>query len=682
MPTCAASASNPNKIITVPNIQSPDKGWNPFAHHLARDGKLWLWIVLLLFTSRLILVWQNRQSMADDIPFSSYSLAFLTGFRFDMPVATIFVVPSFLCACLGTLIPMTKVTNALRAVTTYLFTILWVIITTVTLGYFKEYHNQFDAHLLGVVYDDLDAIVKTIWNSYPVVTGSLVMIAIGAGLIFLGRRWIRAPFPLPALKKPANTLACAAVTLLLLVMLAIGLRGSLGRRPMQQKDASRTKDLVLNRCIINPFSSLSYAIKSHQELMAGDGLSTYLKKRSILTAFRNYAGNDNIQTVDDAFRRTAEGRRGTKPRHIFLIVMESYDGWTMFDRHADWNIANELKQLGDEGIYVQHFLAGSRSTMTSLACIIGGMADAGVITNERSRPNEPAYATAIALQMKRLGYQTHLWYAGYGGWARIEDFCIEQGFDQTHTASSMDQGHDTNEWGVTDERLFSYIKENVPQDQPTFNLVLSSSNHPPYSVDLSKAGCPLSSVPAAYQKDFEHGIASLRTLGHHWYADKWMGDFVRHVSAEIPDCLFAVTGDHWSRKFPGPLPTDLEKATVPLVLYGPGTLPENLDGKQLRGSHYDLGATLIELAADPGFQYHAIGRNILDTKAGDVAMSRLWIMGDNAIMNTIGERRVKTLDGERLDKCPPEIEAAMKQYNLVHGISWWRLRRGNALPEE
>ena len=185
-----------------------------------------------------------------------------------------------------------KVTNALRAVSTCLFTILWVIITTVTLGYFKEYHNQFDAHLLGVIYDDFDAIVKTIWQSYPVVTGSLVMISICAVLIFLGRRWIRAPFPLPALKTPPHILARTGVTLILLAMLAIGLRGSLGRRPMQQKDASRTKDLVLNRCIINPFSSLNYAIKSHQQLMAGDGLSSYLKKKNILRsdALREYLG--------------------------------------------------------------------------------------------------------------------------------------------------------------------------------------------------------------------------------------------------------------------------------------------------------------------------------------------------------------------------------------------------------
>lgn len=659
----------------------PPKGWNAFRHHLARDSKLWLWAIFLLSISRFALVWMNRHSIAEETPFTSYLLAFFTGFRFDMPVATVFTIPSLLCAVLGIFTPMNKVTSAVRAITTYAFTILWVIITTVTLGYFQEYHNQFDAHLLGVIHDDFGAIVKTIWTSYPVVTGSLITITVCTLLIFFGRRWIRAPYPIKPIATPPNIISRIGVTLLLLLLLAVGLRGSLGRRPMQQKDASRTKDMVLNRCVINPFSSLNYAIKSHKELMDGDGLDSYLKKESILTAFQEFAGNNKLSTVDDAFRRTAKGRPGRKPKHIYLLVMESYDGWTMFEQHADWNISNELKSLGNEGIYIKHFLPGSRSTMTSLATIIGGMADAGVITNERSRPNDPAYATAIAAQMKKLGYQTHLWYAGYGGWAHIEDFCKRQGFDHTHMGSSMDKGQEINEWGVTDERLFTYMRENIERDKPTFNLVLTSSNHPPYSLDLNKVNSPIKNVPESYKNAFEHGNASLHTLGHHWYSDKWLGYFVRNVSRDIPGCLFAITGDHWSRKFPGPKPTSLERATVPLVLYGPGILPENIDQKQLSGSHIDLAATLIELTAEPGFEYHAIGRNILDPHQGDVAISRLWLIGKNSIQAALGDKRLETLNGRHLDTPPSDIQAARRKYNLIHGISWWRLRKGNELPE-
>lgn len=661
---------------------SPRKGWNCFSHHLARDAKLWLWIAMLLFLSRLLLVWLNRFSMGEGTTFPDYLIAFLTGFRFDMPVATLFVLPAFLCTCLTLLLPAHKLASRVRDISTSLITILWALITTVTLAYFKQYHDQFDANMLGVIHDDFGAIVTTVWKSYPIVTGSLVLAGVCGLLIFIGLRWTRAPFPGSKPKAPAHLFSRIGLALLILAMLAIGLRGSLGRRPMQKKDAARTKDMVLNRCVINPFSSLKYAISSHQGLMNADGLDHYLRKDNPLAAFREYAGTVEIDSVDDAFLRTARGHVGTKPRHIFLVIMESYDGWTMLDRHADWNIANELKHLGQEGIYVQNFLPASRSTMTSLATMVGGMADAGVITNERSRPGEPPYGTAIASQMKRLGYQTHFWYAGYSSWQRIGDFCKEQGFQHTHMASNMGKDEDVNEWGVSDKHFFSHIRSTFNSDVPTFNVLLTSSNHPPYSLDLSKEQCPVTSVPAAYQQKFEHGTATLNILGHHWYSDKWLGDFVRRVARDTPDSLFVITADHWGRIFPLPRPTAFERAIVPLVFYGPDILPEGIQGDQLRGSHYDLGATLIELAADPGFRYHSIGRNILAPQANEIAMSRLWLLGEDFIMAATGENCLETLDGRNLATPPETIGDALREYNLTHGISWWRIRVGNELPEE
>ncbi len=665
------------------NTLPQKKGWPVFIDHLARTCKLWLWIIFLLLISRAILMWTNRFSMDEGISLSDFALAFFTGFQFDAPVATIASLPAFLSTCLTLLFPWGKGATIIRAASTYLITILWVIITTVTLVYFHNFHNQFDAHMLGAVHDDLGAVMITLWKSHPIIPGALGLIILCALLLFAGSRWVRAPFPIiHSLKKPSRLISKIVFTLLTLAVIFIALRGTLSHRPIQKKDAARTTHSMLNRCVINPFSSLKYAIQSHQDLMKANGLDHYIDHESPLGAFREYANNPDIKSVDDAFLRTAQGHTGKKPRHIFLIVMESYDGWTMLPQHADWHISDELKKLGQEGIYVQKFLPGSRSTMTSLGTMISGLADAGVITNERSRPGEAPFATAIAAQMKQLGYDTHFWYAGYASWQRIGDFTQEQGFDHIHMATSMGKDADINEWGVSDKHLFSHIRNTFRSDTPTFNMIMTSSNHPPYSLDLKKENCPITSVPAAYQKEFEHGSATLNMLGHHWYSDKWMGDFVRKVSGQTPDCLFAITADHWGRIFPGPRPTQFEKAIVPLVLYGPDILPSDIDADQLSGSHYDLGATLIELAAEPRFQYHAIGQNILTTHKNNVAMSRLWLLGDNFILPATKKNQIETLDGTKLPTSPIDLGPVRRHYNLTHGISWWRLRKGNDLPNK
>jgi hypothetical protein len=161
-----------------------------------------------------------------------------------------------------------------------------------------------------------------------------------------------------------------------------------------------------------------------------------------------------------------------------------------------------------------------------------------------------------------------------------------------------------------------------------------------------------------------------------------LGDFVRRVSAETPDSLFAITADHWGRNFPGPRPTAFEKAIVPMVFYGPDVLPKDIDGSKLSGSHYDLGSTLIEFVADAGFEYRAIGRNMLKPKPDHVAMSRLWLLGEDFITAPSQESTVETLDGVVLANKPESFQSALRHYNLTHGITWWRLRQGNNLPEK
>lgn len=43
-------------------------------------------------------------------------------------------------------------------------------------------------------------------------------------------------------------------------------------------------------------------------------------------------------------------------------------------------------------------------------------------------------------------------------------------------------------WGIYDNEGFNFILENLNKNQqnPTFNMVLSASNHPPYDIDVQK----------------------------------------------------------------------------------------------------------------------------------------------------------------------------------------------------
>ena len=657
--------------------------WPSFASRLSAISRLALWVLLLLSLTRLTLISLNHQAMNPVTSGLEYMKAFLTGIRFDLTIATIIAFPSILIAALGLWFGGDRgFPNGFRrslVAMGWFFTITWLLLSVITLGYFREYHNQFDPHVLGVIHDDFGAVVQTIWKTYPVARGILVLLLILASFLWLLKKWLRRTYPFPPFPRANTWLTKTIYTICLISMIVIGARGSWGSRPMQRKDSACTIDPILNRCVANPFSALNYAIKAHLDLLDSDGLENYLDHNEVREAFHEFSGQTHLDSVDDAFLRVASGPTGGKPKHIILVLLESYDGWTMLPQHADWQISENMTRLAREGGSIPRFLPGSRSTMTSLASIISGMADAGVVTNERSHPDIEPYSTAIAPQMSDLGYETHFFYAGLGSWQRIQDFAHEQGFEHTHMGVDMTKSPGSNEWGVTDRDLYRHITSTLDSASTTFSVVMTASNHRPYSIDLKETGCEIPAPPPGYEL-FDDGNASLGMLGHHSYSDLCIGEFVDSFSKKHPDTFFALTADHWGRAFPSPRPTFLEQAIVPLILFQKGRSFPNLS--KVGGSHYDLGATLIELAAPKGHPYHALGQNLLGPNPPETAVSRLWILGPDYIAPTLRDEGIQDLLGNSLNIKPAALESNQRRYNLLHGLSWWRLMEGKELPKE
>jgi len=77
----------------------------------------------------------------------------------------------------------------------------------------------------------------------------------------------------------------------------------------------------------------------------------------------------------------------------------------------------------------------------------------------------------------------------------------------------------------------------------------------------------LKQVPPDIAPLFDN-TTSLKMLGHLWYSDKCLGDFVKNAEGKFPRPLFAFTGDHYGRKFINAKPDFFERSGVPFILYG------------------------------------------------------------------------------------------------------------------
>ncbi|MDH7599446.1 MAG: LTA synthase family protein [Sedimentisphaerales bacterium] len=644
---------------------------------IQEDLKFWLFAFLVLGSIRVLMLIIFRTWLGPDANTRQVIQCLLSGARFDARTATYWAAPCVLATVLVGLTGKAHLSDVLRTWTAAIFIIATVVLGAIAIGFFAEYKDHFNHWILGVVFDDMRAVVRTVWKDYPVVIPGALMFAAMAGLWWLWG-WFERGWYSPDWLIGAAQYWWARSGLLagLLLLLFIGLRGSLGSRPLQLKDAAVTKDRILNKLVLDPYSALRYAISQQLRLIRGKDLRAVWPDGDIRSAVCVVFGQaEQIDDPDQMIRRVSNGPPIRRARHVFLVVMESYDAWPVLDRYRPLQLSEGVRALAEDGVLVRAFVPAGYSTMTSIASIVTGLPDCGLVVNYHPSGRQP-FPTSIAQIFRRLGYRTRMFYAGYLSWQRIGDFCAEQGFDQIHGGGHMDEpGLFRREWGVEDDRLFDYVIGQVNDDEPSFNLILSTGYHPPFILDVYAKGYPVRQIPdqlrGLCQKDLD-----LKMLGHLWFADRSLYQFVQRIEQRLTDTVFAITGDHWSRRFINNRPNMYESTAVLMLLRGLGLIRPGVPEDQIAGSHLDILPTLVELAAPTGFTYYAFGADLLYGGRQQVGFGGRMVITPHWMVGLAEPEKVLMLADMSQSNAGPQQAALLRRLQALQAIGWWRISKG------
>jgi len=668
--------------------------WNRAYRQFLLDLNLWLFCLLLFQCHRLIFLVSLSPFIAKDSSTGDVVATMLSGFRFDSANAAYVILVPFLFITLPSyFFDLSAFANRFRFIWGGVIVLLTACISIISIEYYKEYHNVFDNFLFGLIYDDRVAILKTILAKYGI--SLLFYLGVIVALFFLyfkiSTRWLLQPLWPETTEKPRALPNKIFISLLVLVFLIVASRGSFGRRPVELKDTGVTHDPFLNKVELNPYTALRYAIGNYWELAEAAGLNKYIDgdlKKAAHFYFPQALPSNNL---DDYAQKIAKGAATAQPDHIFLIVMESYSTWPLLEKYANLRMGEGLKRLAAEGISIPAFISASPGTEGSLGAIITGLPDVGLATNYRPTARL-VYPTAMAHQFKRLGYKTQMFYGGYLPWQRIADFSKDQGFDEVYGAANMGTWLETKEWGVDDDVLFNFIHARLKKTElaghvapaehvaPTFTLILSTSNHPPFNVALEKKGIDLKDA-AKELAMYKDAPMTLRELGHFKYADNELLKFVRKTEQQFPNSLFVITGDHYGRRHVVRNPNLFERTAVPLVFYGKSVLGNYKGISGAAGSHIDIAPTLIEMIAPKGFQYYSYGDNIFNHNRLQLGLGKDAVVTPYHIFSiqdgTFEPVPFNLPIGQPSD---PQYPHYKKRYDTAMGLAWWRIMHGPNLP--
>jgi phosphoglycerol transferase MdoB-like AlkP superfamily enzyme len=646
--------------------------WSKFIKELSNLYFFWFFGAVFFLIFRIVFIAIYHKQIREVAGISDYTKVLFMGFRFDATVVAYFMMIPFLLLLILSAFNQFKLVRILRIIHQYLFVILSTIVCLITLNYFKEYNDQFNNFLFLALYDDQKAVLKTVLEDFHPILNGLFLIGIIIVGIFIFKYFETKEFIFKKLFKIESKFGKIALVFLTLILFVGGVRGSFTEVPAIRKWAGVSSDSFLNKTVLNPFRSFRYALKDFNELNLLNGKNPFCDENQFASFYPQ-------EKVSDIIKKNSQGASIEKPKQIFLVVMESYDSWPLMDKYIPFGFSKNLNALAKKGTHFSHFLPGATSTFDSYGTIVTNVPQCGVNISQLGTINEP-FVSSIFAQFKKLGYQTNFFYGGFLSWENIGDFTKYQGVDRIFSGVDAGGQTDSGDWGVEDEKLFDLVLKNTDTTKYSLNVILTSSYHPPYSIDIYKKGFPYKSkadFPKEVQQYYDNGM-TMEELGHLWYSDKAIGDFVKLAEQKYNTGLFCFTGDHFGRRFINYKANLYERSSVSFIMYGKN-IPKSLNTTP--GTHIDIMPTLVEMIAPKGFEYFSFG-NSLYSKDKKEAISLNKMVTPNEMYHFPTDAKVEKIDLNTFQETQLEKSDLVEKHNKLMSLAWYYTMKGNKIKKE
>jgi phosphoglycerol transferase MdoB-like AlkP superfamily enzyme len=498
-------------------------------------------------------------------------------------------------------------------------------------SYFQDHINMM---IFGTWEDDFFALARTLWKNYnvPLILAAAlayaVVVAWSVVRIFrVRRRFVWARWWNSGRLAPRLVLFVLGIPL----MNGLGARGSLGVFPLNVNQAAISEDLFVNMLGINGVQALERAVRLRAKRGGDDADMAKLMgfssgSEAVRVFLESFSGGrrGSPETAESLVARVPNRSTAVLHPHVIFILGESLGSEWALRSTAQFDTLGRLSRHFEEDTVFWNFFSGDNGTIGSLETLLVNLANRpGARALSESRYMQSKFGSGAHLPFARAGYETTFLYGGETSWRGLNTFLDWQGWDHVEGAASVrrvlgvprDAG---NDWGLYDEYLLEYLWRKLnAASRPQFIFVLTTTNHPPYSVPSHYSPRPLAmpqEVEARLVSD--RTLATQRLLAYQYAADALGGFLDRLKSSSLAaTSVVGVTGDHSFWLLRPEASQLMRRFAVPFYLYLPEALKKELgvnsETRSVFGSHVDVMPTLYH-AALPDGQYEGVGRSLFD----------------------------------------------------------------------
>ena len=385
---------------------------------------------------------------------------------------------------------------------------------------------------------------------------------------------------------PGHPALRAVGAALVVVLAALGVRSTLGHRPMNPAMVAFSSNATVNALPLNSFYSLAFATRSW--LRHDPGSRVYddsTPDTAVAAAMRAEAlAWPGAHPADDRdaplmIRRTPVHTGA--PRNLVIVLEESL-GAQFVGRLGGRPMTPRLDRLARKGWAFERLYATGTRSVRGIEAVLAGFPPTPSPSTVK-RPLAQGGFFTVAKALKDAGYDTAFHYGGESHFDNMRGFFLANGFDRIIDQDDHPAPVFTGAWGVSDEDVFNRAHEDFMRlqaaGQPFFGLVFTSSNHDPF--EFPDGRIDTGAGPKATRDNAAR------------YADHALGGFFDRAMASPywDDTVFLIVADHDSRVFGRSL-VPVDNFHIPGLILGAGVTPRR-DARV--ASQVDLAPTLLSL---------------------------------------------------------------------------------------
>ena len=650
--------------------------WQRLFEGIKTEIMAFLFFSVLLTIFRVVFLWIFQSQLAT-VPIEEILKSLWFGFRLSLKTVGIICLFGFI---LGTLVQIFVPKWPSLRLKQIIYSIATILLTFLFLGripFYKIFNSSYNMMLINGKHDDIGAIVNTAINEYNAffyIICAIVISVILTGFLLkvlsistkkysinnvISIKW----YPKKKLAQWLTGIGLVIVFSLIFVVFRFG--GALSyTNSINWESAARLNSNLLNETILDDAQAL-YRVKSIAK-RTSELENIHLTPAELYEKIQSIGGNPSSTRFDEAFTKTITTERlQQQPQSINIILGESYGLWpflTEFNDPGAYLVEQGCKYAASpQAMGTQMALAQGTGTMPAIIGLLTGMPDTGMYPNYNVGMLQEPYGLGIGPVIKKLGYKTVFWYGGFSTWQNVKNFALEQGFDEFHDASEMPSDEE-NAWGVADGDMFKAINAYMDKHrgEKIINVIMTTSNHPPYSVNVAKEGYDADKVRKNLPDSIANTDQQINEMGHIWYADHVMGEFISKEEQVDPTALFVITGDHSERftfaREEGPKVA----STIPIIFYGQGIKKEWLSPDAF-GMSIQIIPTLAELVGRTGQTYEAMVPSLFN-QGSFVFNHRLWM-----------DKTGIYVEDEKMPQAYANYMKTMRE------LTAWRLKNGDVI---